>query len=320
MPYILPEQVAKAKEMDLLTYLQTCDPNELVRVSDHEYSTRTHDSLKISNGKWMWWSQGIGGRSAVDYLIAVDGLSFYDAVQRILNNRAVDMPHSRSPTGNILEKELILPRASPTNDILIKYLKNRGIAESIITMCIEKGMLYESLPMHNAVFVGFDEENKPKYAAIRGMNGSSFKGNVYGSDKRFSFRLVQPDSDTVHLFEGAIDLLSFATLMQHYRLDFKKNNLLSLSGVYSAKQFQNTKTTPVALSYFLENNPQVKMIRLHLDNDHAGRNASKAIKELLSNRYEIVDRPVPYGKDVNDYLCFFLRNRHKEGRTEPSAR
>lgn len=39
----------------------------------YTYTTRRHDSLKISNGKWMWWSQSIGGRSTLDYLIKIRG-------------------------------------------------------------------------------------------------------------------------------------------------------------------------------------------------------------------------------------------------------
>lgn len=58
-------KLARAREMDLLTYLQTYEPDELVRISGNTYTTKTHDSLKISNGMWMWWSRGIGGRSAV---------------------------------------------------------------------------------------------------------------------------------------------------------------------------------------------------------------------------------------------------------------
>ena len=30
------------------------------------YCTAEHDSLKISNGKWYWWSRGFGGYSALD--------------------------------------------------------------------------------------------------------------------------------------------------------------------------------------------------------------------------------------------------------------
>lgn len=76
MPYIPPEVVEQARQIDLLTYLQSCEPQELVRISGNNYTTRTHDSLKISNGKWMWWSQRIGGYNALDYLVKVKGCSF----------------------------------------------------------------------------------------------------------------------------------------------------------------------------------------------------------------------------------------------------
>lgn len=74
MPYIAPEVITEARRMDLLTYLRAYEPNELVRFSGNTYTTRTHDSLKISNGKWMWWSRGIRGNSALDYLVKVKGL------------------------------------------------------------------------------------------------------------------------------------------------------------------------------------------------------------------------------------------------------
>ena len=59
MPYIPPQVVQEVKRMDLLTYLKNYEPYELVHFSGNTYTTRTHDSLKISNGKWMWWSRGI---------------------------------------------------------------------------------------------------------------------------------------------------------------------------------------------------------------------------------------------------------------------
>ena len=79
MPYIAPEVITEAKRMDLLTYLREYEPGELVKFSSNTYTTRTHDSLKISNGKWMWWSRGIGGKSALDYLIKVRGMDFVQA-------------------------------------------------------------------------------------------------------------------------------------------------------------------------------------------------------------------------------------------------
>ena len=85
MPYVSKEQLTAAREVDLLTYLRCFEPQELVHISGSTYATRTHDSLKISNGKWFWWSRGIGGRNALDYLTAVEGLWLPEAVQRILD-------------------------------------------------------------------------------------------------------------------------------------------------------------------------------------------------------------------------------------------
>ena len=87
MPYIPPEVVEQARQIDLLTYLQSCEPQELVRISGNNYTTRTHDSLKISNGKWMWWSRGFGGASALDYLTKVKGISFSEAMGILMGVR-----------------------------------------------------------------------------------------------------------------------------------------------------------------------------------------------------------------------------------------
>lgn len=84
MGYVTPEQITQAKELDLLTYLQRFDPQELVHVSGSTYCTREHDSLKISNGKWNWFSRGIGGKTALDYLIKVQGFSFTQAVEALV--------------------------------------------------------------------------------------------------------------------------------------------------------------------------------------------------------------------------------------------
>ena len=45
--------------------------------------------MKISNGKWMWWSQRIGGYNALDYLVKVKGCSFVEAVETLMGKAAV---------------------------------------------------------------------------------------------------------------------------------------------------------------------------------------------------------------------------------------
>ena len=121
MRYIAAEDVAKAKEMDLLTYLRNYEPQELVHVSGNTYCTREHDSLRISNGKWCWFSQGIGGRSALDYLIKVKGIPFTQAAEIILGREAEKPPvfyrqKERKHT------ELLMPELSETTEQVEKYL------------------------------------------------------------------------------------------------------------------------------------------------------------------------------------------------------
>ena len=51
MGYVTPEQIAQAKEWDLLTYLQRYDPHQLVHVGGSTYCTREHDSGSWSSPK-----------------------------------------------------------------------------------------------------------------------------------------------------------------------------------------------------------------------------------------------------------------------------
>lgn len=306
MPYIAPEIVREVKRMDLLTYLKSYEPYELVHVSGNVYSTKTHDSLRIFNGKWMWWSRGIGGKSALDYLIKVKGISFIEAAEMLAGQAAVKRPVSM-PAQKTKEKRLLLPMPGHSHTQAVSYLQSRGIDMELIDFCLKTGRIYESQTHHNVVFVGLDREGKPRYGAIRGI-GTDFIGDASGSDKRFSFSI--PAGKTcreLHLFESAIDLLSFATLRKLDGEEWGKAHLLSLAGVYQpAKEIGRSKV-PVALSRFLMEYPEIQCIVLHLDNDRAGRLAAKAIRAVLPAKYKTADRPPPEGKDYNDCLCIRLR-------------
>lgn len=314
MPYIAPEIITEAKRMDLLTYLREYEPGELVKFSSNTYTTRTHDSLKISNGKWMWWSRGIGGKSALDYLIKVRGMDFVQAVQTIMGNGSVSFPTCKN-IKSYEEQPLLLPQKSPTTEVVFDYLFGRGIDYEIINHCLEQELIIESLPYHNAVFIGYDENKEPKYAAYRATNQSRIMGDCTGSKKQYSFRLTAENTGEVHLFECAIDLLSYATLMKLEGKDWRQFNLVSLAGVYSPKQKIEDSKVPVTLGRLLEKDKTIRRIVLHLDNDIAGRKATKALQTILSDKYEVVDDPPQYGKDVNDFLCKRLGIKDKTERS-----
>lgn len=307
-PYVQldPAVIEQARQMDLLSYLQRYEPSNLKRVSGNVYCTKDHDSLKISNGKWYWWSRGIGGVSALDYLIKVRDYGFVEAVEALTGITADWKPLVPAPKKDE-PKVLLLPEKNANADKVTDYLFGRGIDYSLIQECIAEGIIFESRKYHNAVFVGRDNSGTPKYAALRSTLGSNFKQDASGSDKRYSFRLLAREpTDTVHLFEAAIDLLSYATYLKYEGKDYGKENLLSLSGVYQPKKELNESKVPIALTTYLKENPNIKTIALHLDNDKVGRLCTAALKELLQKEYKIVDDPPPVGKDFNDFLLSYL--------------
>ena len=315
-----PAVIEQARQIDLLSYLQRYEPGNLKRVAGNVYCTREHDSLKISNGKWYWWSRGFGGFSALDYLMKVREFSFVEAVQTLTG----DMGDWKPPPPAVKKDEpkvLLLPPKNKDSDKVLQYLFGRGIDYAIVQDCIADGTIYESADYHNAVFIGKDESGTPKYAACRGTMGS-FKRDASGSDKRYSFRLLAREpTSTVHLFEAAIDVLSYATYLKCERKDYRTANLLSLSGVYQPKKELAESRIPIALTTFLNAHPQIKTIYLHLDNDKAGRLCTAALQELLQKDYKIVDAPPPVGKDVNDFLMSYLGiARQKPSRERRDAR
>ena len=310
MPYYSKEQIADARQMDLLTYLRNYEPQELVHVSGSTYSTREHDSLKISNGKWMWWSRGIGGASALDYLVKVRGIPFTEAVEKLVSREAATPSFSLQRKNLPKPKKLLLPAKSPTTAEAVRYLASRGIDREIINSCIREGLIYESLPYHNCIFVGYDSTGEAKYASYRATSQQRIMGDAAGSDKGCGFR-IGSKGRTVHVFESAIDLLSFATIMKARTGDWRKEPMLSLGGVYAPAAGKQMKI-PAALVSVLEDHKGVDTIALHLDSDYAGRAASVAIKTQMQGKYRIRDEPPPKGKDYNDYLVYLRGRVRKE--------
>lgn len=320
MPHYSRDEIERAKSIDLLTYLKRYDPAELVRVSGGTYCTREHDSLRISNGKWMWWSRGIGGVSALDYLIDVKGMRFPDAMKMLTDGGAVHAPdlfsENRKRDPICRRREFVLPDRSETNLEVIKYLRSRGIDKDIIRDCITEGLIYESEPYHSCIFVGLDEAGREAYACYRATGEKRIVGEAFGSDKRYAFRIDVPGR-TVHVFESAIDLLSYATVMKMDTGNWRAEPMISLGGVGTHGSGKPASGLPAALMSALERNRDIREIALHLDTDEAGRAASCSISRQLRNCYKVRDEPPPAGKDCNDYLMYIRSRRLSKERTDP---
>ncbi len=311
MPYVSPAQIQQARQMDLLSFLQRYQPDELVKMGNYAYVTRSHDSLCISNGKWFWWSQGIGGRSALDYLVAVQQMPFTEAVE-ILTGSTAAFPSTPPPLKTPVP--FVLPTKNENNRRVSAYLAWRGIDYEIINHCIKHGRLYESkesyvhpktkekTEIHNAVFVGRDGQGEARYAFLRAINsGSSFMREVDGSDKRFGFSLLtEREHDTLHIYESAIDLLSFATLAKMQGQDWRSFAYLSLGGVAPPRDY-GVPSLPLALDRYLQTHPAPATLVLCLDADAAGQRAAAMIQATLP-QLAVIYAPTGRGKDYNELL------------------
>ena len=112
-PYVQidPDVLERVRQIDLLSYLREFEPSNLVKVkgTSNVYCTAEHDSLKISNGKWYWWSRGFGGYSALDYLIKVKEYDFVEAVEILTGQALADWKPPPPAEKKDEPKVLLLP-------------------------------------------------------------------------------------------------------------------------------------------------------------------------------------------------------------------
>ena len=312
MPGVTKEQVAAARRMTAIEFLRRYRADDLVKSSARgEFELKSHNSFKINgeNSLWHWKSRGIGGKSALDYLMHVEGCSFVEAVKMLCEEQPVFTPQSHA---NVERQRppFELPEKSPTTTRVEAYLRCRGISQAVIDHCLQTGILYESLPYHNCVFVGRDAGGTPRYAALRGTYtyGKQFKAESTGSNKRFGF-CIEPtaESSAAAVFEAAIDAMAEMTLAG----DTADKYRLSLGGIYAPEEGREIHP-PAALEEFLHRHPQVKRIEFCLDNDPPGRAAAAALARLYGERYQVAVRLPPIeGFDYGDLAQADLEYRTK---------
>jgi hypothetical protein len=304
------EQIARAKEIGIEDYILSREPNNVKRVG-RAYYLRDHNSLEISNNLWNWHSHGIGGKNVIDYLIFVRGYNFVDAVRELAGDEIAytrTVPQkARPPTLERISKPrtpLKLPRRNKDNLRVIAYLRSRGIDKELIQACIRQGNLYESAEWHNAVFLGRDERGKVRFAAIRGTTGN-FKRDADGSNKQFGFTIppINPASQTVIVFESAIDELSHQVLYPDFN-----GYRLSLGG-----------TATVALTTFLEHHGEIKNVIVATDNDEAGEMSAAKIREIPN--IDVSRSYPPNGrKDWNEGLLAIQKAERTQNHTQSAER
>ena len=288
MPGVTEEQIIAARRMTAIEFLRRYRPGELVKTDSRgEFELREHDSFKINEETsfWHWKSRDIGGKSALDYLIKVEGVKFVDAVLALC------------------EEEFALPPAAANNRRVFAYLLKRGISRKVIEACVRAGILYESADYHNAVFVGKDETGTARYAFLRGTytKGKPFKAEVSGSEKQYCFCLPpKGTTNRLAVYEAAIETLAHLTLegtADKWRL--------SLGGISAPKEGEPARSfsfkKPLALESFLKRHPEIEEIEICTNNDFAGRWAAEHLGKTYQGKYRMVKNlPEKEGRDYAD--------------------
>ncbi len=299
------EELQIAKSVDLVDLAE--HRNIPLKKKGRYYCVDGMDSLMIFHrSTWYRYSRRVGG-STIDFLMYFENLTFREAVSCLLDFAGYTRKSGSSfkPQGERKEKNrslenrlpqstrepFILPKKAPDCRRLYAYLmKRRCLSKEIIRYWLENGMMYESLPYHNIVFLGRNRNGTVRFASQRGIRdacGKPFKGDVPGNDKQYGVNIINPQSDALNVYEAAIDAMSDMDFRNDY-----KTSILALGMVSDGP-----------LKKVLEEYPHIRKISFCLDNDQPGREAAKKLAEKYQQAgYETEIRFPPYGKDFNEFL------------------
>ena len=173
-------------------------------------------------------------------------MDFVSAVQAVMNQtpavRITPQPKHEKPT------QPSLPRYTFDCKTVKDYLQERGIDGEIIDNFIEQKQIAESVKTGAALFFGKDKAGNVRQCSERATDGTPNKKDTYGSDRSYCFfSEAQAPCTSVSVFESAIDLMSFATIMKRRGLDFRRFHMLSLSGVYLPGKNEKDFRIPASL-------------------------------------------------------------------------
>lgn len=284
------EQIQRADDTDLYVFLS--GRGEQFKRCGKEYRWLRHDSVMINKNEWYRFSQNKGGH-AIDFMKEFYGLSFAEAVKELLgeegdsNNRTAKEDAGRQKVCPIPLPGLELPERNESCEIARKYLiEQRKLSEHLVDQIIEKGDIYESKAYHNVVFVGRDKEQNPRYAAMRGIDETRYRGEARGSEKAYGFGHIGTD-EKLFVFESPIDLLSYITAVSE---EWEKHSYISLGGL-----------SEKAMKQMYTEYPHIHSIYLCLDNDEPGNERCRQFVSLIPEELSVY-RLEPVKKDWNECL------------------
>ncbi|OCN02080.1 hypothetical protein A7X67_04925 [Clostridium sp. W14A] len=267
--YFTDEQKRRANSVDLVDFLER-QGEKLVR-SGHEWRWKRHDSVTVRGNEWFRHSRKDGGH-AIDFVQEFYDMDFPEAVRWLLGGQGGVEWNQTDKSAPPSKKEFSLPEQNPDMRRVFAYLiKQRFIDRDVLSRFSHEKLIYENKQYHNAVFVGLDENGTARHAHKRGTytQGEPYKGNVEGSDPRYSFHWIGK-SDRLYVFEAPVDMLSFITL---HPKDWINHSYVTLDGVSEHAMLRQ-----------LELHTNLQKVILCLDHDEAGIEADGRLKDILAEK------------------------------------
>lgn len=173
------EQVERANQVDLEELLLRSG-EKLLR-SGREKRLESDHSVTIRGNEWYDHAAEEGG-FALSFARKHFGLSFQEAMALLLGeNGQAPLPKAKPKPAPEPSEPFALPPAAGNQRRVFGYLLGtRQIDCAVLTAFVRKGVIYEDLPYHNAVFVGLDTAGVPRHAHKRSTNseGKPFRLNV----------------------------------------------------------------------------------------------------------------------------------------------
>jgi hypothetical protein len=308
------EQIRAASGVDLVQYCADVGI-PLVQHSGDTWRHAEYDSLKITGNLWKRHSGRTNGKkgftqgNAIHFVQEYEGLEFQAAVLKLLEVSQSPLLSDLKPSvkaklqsydgkqksvqtqvvrEEIAEKEkpetrtkkaFTLPPKNSDNKRVIAYLtRSRKIDHEVVNHMIKHGTLYEDAEYHNCVFVGYNPDNVPRYAALKGTytqeGKPEFRGEVEGSKKRFGWCFTpKAESVLLRVYESPIDAMSHMSIEKAVGGNWRNKHYLSLGALAYE-----------ALPEYLKQHPEVKNISFCLDNDIAGRQKTEEFTVKLEKQ------------------------------------
>ena len=293
------EQKDKARTTNLVDLLQR--QGEHLKRSGAEYQWRDgSNKVTIRGNLWYHQYEEVGG-DAIDFVRKFYNKDYPEAMEYLLNGcggtLSVAPPVKREP------KEFEMPLRNDNMRRVYAYLlQQRGLSREVVNAFAHKQMIYESLPHHNAVFVGYDTEGVPRHAHKRGTGSqSTYKGNAEGCTPEYSFHW-NGTSNKIFLFEAPIDMLSYISMNPY---QWQTNTYAASCSVADRVLFQ-----------CLKDNPNIKEVYICLDNDTAGQTAAKRISDKLFVQGYKTEILTPTHKDWNEDLIILQKEGEHQWKTQ----